>query len=94
MTEKRLMKKINELSEENEQLKQREKTLLCEIEDFQELLTENDTVCYKRVLQLLDDKISFLYGKQGDMINDDDYRYLQISFAIDCLRELKKELQE
>ena len=75
-------KLIKEQQKENEQLKHRITEL------------QNDTVCHKRVLQLLDDKISFLYGIQGDMINDDDYRYLQISFAIDCLRELKKELQE
>lgn len=78
---------MNNLHEKNQRL-------LSEIEDFQELLTENDGVCHKRVLQLLDDKISFLYKAKADMINDDDYRYLQISFAIDCLRELKKELKE
>lgn len=83
---------LNRFANENEQLKQREETLLCEIEDFQKLLEKNDSVCHKRVLQLLDDKISFLYKAQADMINVDDYRYGQIAFAIQCLRELRKEL--
>ncbi len=100
-------KALNKLFEDKEQLK---KLLECsreEANDYcEELMGKDEFIrLYKsqrddaikeneKVLQLLDDKISFLYGKQGDMINDDDYRYLQISFAIDCLRELKKELQE
>lgn len=37
-----LLKILNKLADENEQLKQREQTLLDEIEDFQELLTKLD----------------------------------------------------
>ena len=79
---------LNNFNDENEKLKS-------EIKDFQDLLTENDDVCHKRVLQLLDDKIAFFYKAKADMINiDDDYRYGQIAFAIQCLRELRKELEE
>lgn len=46
------------LEEENNYYKKREETLLNEIEDFQELLTEKDTVCHKRILQIIDDKIA------------------------------------
>ena len=78
---------MNELHERNQHL-------LSEIEDFQDLLTKNDIVCHKRILQLIDDKIAFFYKAQADMINDDDYRGNQISFAIQCLRELRRELSE
>ena len=43
---------LNNYEKENEQLKQREETLLCEIADFQELLAKNDYVCHKRVIDL------------------------------------------
>ena len=86
---------MGRLEEENDRLKQREERLLCEIEDFQELLAKNDDVCHKRVIDLIDDKIAFFYKAKADMINvDDDYRYGQIAFAIQCLRELRKELEE
>ncbi len=77
---------MNELSE-------REERLLSEIDDFQELLSKNDNICYDRVVNLIEDKIAFLYGARGDMINEDSYRLLQISFAITVLNELKKELK-
>ena len=46
------------LEEENNYYKKREETLLNEIEDFQELLEKEDTVCHKRILQIIDDKIA------------------------------------
>lgn len=70
----------------------REEQLLDEIEDFQELLTKNDDVCHDRVIMLIDDKLSFLYEAKADLINEDSYRIRQVSFAIQCLRELKEEL--
>ena len=78
--------KLNELSEKEEQL-------LSEIDDFQELLSEKDNICYSRVINVIDDKLVFLYGAKGDLINEDSYRLRQISFAINLLNELKKELK-
>ena len=77
---------MNELSE-------REERLLSEIDDFQELLSEKDNVCLDRVINVIDDKLAFLYGAKGDLINEDSYRLGQISFSITVLRELKKELK-
>lgn len=42
LVEDGLFEKINKIAEENEQLKQREETLLAEIEDFQNLLKQAD----------------------------------------------------
>lgn len=85
-----------QLFNENEQLKKREETLLCEIEDFQELLTKNDGVCHKRVIDLIDDRISNFSNVKAELLlhSDDDYRLEKLSFAIQNLRELKKELSE
>lgn len=77
---------MNELSEREEQL-------LSEIDDFQDLLSKNDNVCHDRVINLIDDKIAFLYGAKGDLINEDSYRLKQISFAITVLRELKGDVE-
>ena len=86
--------KINNILDENEQLKEREETLLCEIEDFQELLAKNDGVCHKRVIDLIDDRISNFSNVKAELLlnSDDDYRLEKLSFAIQNLRELKKEL--
>ena len=48
---------LNKLNDENEQLKQREETLLNEIEDFQELLTklDNENEKLKSTLMELED---------------------------------------
>ena len=78
--------KLNELSEREEQL-------LSEIDDFQELLSEKDNICLDKVINVIDDKLAFLYRAKGDLINEDSYRLRQISFAITVLRELKKELK-
>lgn len=93
---KTLQQNIKHLKKENEQLKQREETLLCEIEDFQELLAKNDGVCHKRVIDLIDDKISNFSNVKAELLlhSDDDYRLEKLSFAIQNLRELKKELSE
>lgn len=87
---------LNELANENEELKQREERLLSEIEDFQELLAKNDNVCHKRVIDLIDDRIfNFSNVKVELLLNsDDDYRLEKLSFAIQNLRELKEELSE
>lgn len=74
------------------ELSNREERLLDEIEDFQQLLSKNDNVCHDRVIMLIDDKLAFLYEAKCDLIND-NYRMGQISFAIQCLRELKRELK-
>ena len=76
---------MNELSEREEQL-------LSEIDDFQDLLSKNDNICHDRVINLINDKIAFLYGAKGDLINEDSYRLGQISFAITVLRELKGDI--
>ena len=87
---------LNNLHEDNEELKQREETLLSEIEDFQELLATNDSVCHKRVIDLIDDRISNFSNVKAKLLlnSDDDYRLEKLSFAIQNLRELKKELEE
>ena len=84
---------LNALHEENEQLKEREERLLNEIEDFQELLSKNDNVCHDRVIMLIEEKLAFLWNMKGELINEDSYRLRQISFAINLLNELKKELK-
>ena len=48
---------LNELNDENEQLKQREQTLLNEIQDFQELLTTREETFLKPIYTALDDAI-------------------------------------
>lgn len=87
---------LNKLNDENERLKQREERLLCEIEDFQELLAKNDDVCHKRVIDLIDDRIFYFLDVKIELLlnSDDDYRLEKLSFAIQNLRELRKELQE
>ena len=91
-----LNKPYGDIIKENEQLKQREETLLCEIEDFQELLAKNDNVCHKRVIDLIDDRIFNFSNLKTELLlnSDDDYRLEKLSFAIQNLRELKKELEE
>ena len=84
---------ISILKRENEQLKQREETLLCKIEDFQELLAKNDSVCHKRVIDLIDTRIkngeeAIEWGKNMDA------NYGAIGFYIEMLKKIKKELQE
>ena len=88
--------KLNSILDENEELKQREETLLCEIEDFQELLAKNEGVCHKRVIDLIDDRIFNFSNVKEELLlhSDDDYRLEKLSFAIQNLRELKKELSE
>ena len=88
--------RLNKLADENEELKQREETLLSEIEDFQELLAKNDGVCHKRVIDLIDDRISNFSNVKAELLlnSDDDYRLEKLSFAIQNLRELKKELSK
>lgn len=45
-------------SDKIKELEKREQQLLDEIEDFQELLKQNDNVCYDKVIGLIDDKIA------------------------------------
>ncbi len=45
------------LIEENNKMEKREQELLAEIQDFQNLLNENDTVCYEQVLKIIDLKL-------------------------------------
>lgn len=88
-----LCRRLNNLNDENEQLKQREERLLSEIDDFQELLSEKDNICLDKVINVIDDKLAFLYMAKED-INEDIYRLGQISFAMTILSELKKELND
>lgn len=49
---------------------------------------------YDIIMELIDDKIALYTNAKIDMIqNDDDYRLKQISFAIQCLREIKHDLE-
>lgn len=85
--------KIKKLEKENEQLKKREEQLLSEIEDFQQLLTKKDNICYKRAINLIDTQIK--NGEEaiewGKNMNAD---YGAIGFHIEMLKKIKKELQE
>ena len=98
----RVANKLNVLQEENEELKQREETLLSEIEDFQELLAKNDCVCHKRIIDLIDDYSLFFFillqnGSHNRVCQIQNIYILimiKLSFAIQNLRELKKELSE
>jgi len=80
------------IDKENEQLKKREEQLLSEIEDFQQLLTKNDNICYKRVIDLIDTQIK--NGEEaiewGKNMNAD---YGAMGFHIEMLKKLKKELE-
>lgn len=78
---------LNRLHNENKQLKTREHNLLNSIEDFQELLTEKDTVCHKRVIRLIDDKLI-----ENEALNGVDTAMYNATKNI--LKELKKELTE
>ena len=53
-----LIDKLNELSDENEQLKQREETLLNEIKDFQDILSSKEELCLKYVRNIIQDTIT------------------------------------
>lgn len=78
---------LNRLHNENKQLKTREHNLLNEIDDFQGLLTEKDTVCHKRVISLIDDKLI-----ENEALNGvDTAMYNAIK---DILLKLKEELKE
>ena len=48
---------LNELNDENEQLKQREETLLNEIKDFQDILSSKEQLCLKYVRNIIQDNI-------------------------------------
>lgn len=85
--------RLNRLTEENEQLKKREEQLLSEIKDFQQLLTKNDNICYKRVIDLIDARIkngeeAIEWGKSMDA------DYGAMGFHVEMLKLLKKELEE
>jgi len=45
-------------SDRIKELEKREQQLLDEIKDFQELLKQNDNVCYNHVISTIDDKIA------------------------------------
>ena len=78
---------LNRLHQENKQLKLREHQLLNSIDDFQELLTKNDTVCHKRVIRLIDDKLI-----ENEALNGVDTAMYNATKSI--LKELKKELTD
>ena len=42
---------------------------------------------------LIEDKLAFLWNMKGELINEDSYRIRQISFAINLLNELKREIE-
>lgn len=79
-------------SDRIKELEKREEQLLSEIEDFQELLTKNDDVCHKRVIALIDEKIT-IYNKAAKNKDRPDIANLNYVAKI-VLEALKEELEE
>ena len=85
--------RYRELADENEQFKKREEQLLSEIEDFQQLLTKKDNVCYKQVIELIDVQIK--NGEKAiEWAKNVNVDYGTMGFHIEMLKKLKKELKE
>lgn len=76
-------------SDKIKKLEKREQQLLDEIEDFQELLKQNDNVCYDKVIGLIDERIKkFKEGSKNlELI-------ITCSVGQAVLEDLKKELME
>lgn len=81
-------------SDKIKKLEKREQQLLDEIEDFQELLKQNNDVCYDHVISMIDDKIAevpkiYVSGRHSEQIRQAyEHGYL-------CgLKILRKELME
>ena len=83
-------------SDKIKELEKREQQLLDEIEDFQELLKQNDNVCYDHVISIIDDKIIavpkvYVSGRHKSV---EQIRQAYESGYLRALNDLKKELME
>lgn len=81
-------------SDKIKKLEKHEQQLLDEIKDFQELLKQNDNVCYNHVINTIDDKIAavpkiYVNGRHSEQIRE-AYKHGYL-----CgLKDLRKELME
>ena len=83
-------------SDRIKELEKREQQLLDEIEDFQELLKQNDNVCYSHVISIIDDKIIavpkvYVSGRHKSL---EQIRQAYESGYLRALNDLRKELVE
>ena len=79
-------------SDRIKELEKREEQLLSEIEDFQNLLKENDDVCYDRVIDLIDSEIK-IYEECMKNVKRPDLAYTS-SVGKAILEDLKKKIME
>lgn len=108
LSTKEVLDLLNKLNEENEQLKSDKNDLITalfksidekqklqsEIQDFQELLTQKDNVCYERVIKLIDEKIEIADTYRTPIKSvryGDDLGYWNGVYQ--SMKELKKELK-
>ena len=79
-------------SDRIKELEKREEQLLSEIEDFQNLLKQNDNVCYDRVIDLIDRRIK-ICEKGMKNVKHPDLVYTS-SVVKAALEDLKENIME
>ena len=79
-------------SDRIKELEKREEQLLSEIEDFQNLLKENDDVCHDRVIGLINSEIK-MYEECMKNVKRPDLAYTS-SVGKAILEDLKKKIME
>ena len=84
-------------SDRIKELEKREQQLLDEIEDFQELLKQNDNVCHNHVISIIDDKIATIpeiYISSSRHKFFEQIRQVYKQGFLRGLNDLRKELME
>ena len=79
-------------SDRIKELEKREEQLLSEIEDFQNLLKQNDNVCYDRVIDLINHRIE-ICEKGMENVKHPDLAYTSSVVKV-ALEDLKKNIME
>lgn len=79
-------------SDRIKELEKREEQLLSEIEDFQNLLKQDDNICYDRVIDLIDYRIKLCEESMKD-VERFDLSYTSSVVKV-ALEDLKKEIME
>lgn len=84
-------------SDKIKELEKREQQLLDEIEDFQELLKQNDDVCYNYVINIINDKIAtvpkvYVFASRYKSKQQIEQAYKDGYLC--ALNDLRKELME
>lgn len=79
-------------SDRIKELEKREEQLLSEIEDFQNLLKENDSVCYDRIIDSIDHRIK-IHEEGIENVKSSDLTQANYVAKL-VLEDLKKEIME